>query len=142
MFSKTCQYAIRAMIFVAQKSHSKSIVGIKEIVENTSAPKHFIAKILQDLTKKKLLKSIKGPNGGFYIDSKKSIKLSEIVKTIDGDKLFTECILGLKQCNENKPCPVHFNYKEIKCQFIELMETMTVDEFNQKLLTKQYFLKN
>lgn len=53
MFSKTCEYAIRAMIFVAQKSTDETRVGIKEIASGTQAPEHFIAKIMQELSRKK-----------------------------------------------------------------------------------------
>jgi len=70
MFSKTCEYAIRAMIFIAQKS-KLGRVGIKEIAEAIDAPEHFIAKILQELCRKGLLQSLKGPTGGFYQSEKK-----------------------------------------------------------------------
>ena len=68
MFSKTCEYAIRAMIFIAQKSKDGNKVGIKEIAKGIDSPEHFIAKILQDLGRRGLLQSAKGPNGGFYLD--------------------------------------------------------------------------
>ena len=73
MFSKTCEYAIRAMIFIAQKSKDGSRVRIKEIAKGIDSPEHFIAKILQDLGKKKLLQSIKGPNGGFFLTTHPSL---------------------------------------------------------------------
>ncbi|MEP6748488.1 MAG: Rrf2 family transcriptional regulator, partial [Bacteroidota bacterium] len=69
MFSKTCEYAIRAMIFIAQKSEHGIKVGIKQIAKGTSAPEHFIAKILQDLSRKGLVQSSKGPNGGFFLEA-------------------------------------------------------------------------
>ena len=64
MFSKTCEYAVRAMIFIAQKSKNGNKVSIKEIAKGIDSPEHFIAKILQELSKKKLLQSMKGPKGG------------------------------------------------------------------------------
>ena len=70
MFSKTCEYAIRALIFIARKSKEGLKVGIKEIAKNTDVPAQFIAKILHELTKQNLVKSLKGPAGGFYLDKK------------------------------------------------------------------------
>ncbi|MBL7758392.1 MAG: Rrf2 family transcriptional regulator, partial [Chitinophagaceae bacterium] len=51
MFSKTCEYAIRAMLFVAQKTKEGDRIGIKEIAKGIDSPEHFIAKILQDLSR-------------------------------------------------------------------------------------------
>ena len=143
MFSKSCEYAIRAMIFVAQKSSENNCVGIKDIAQNTDTPVHFIAKIMQELSKKKIVASIKGPNGGFYLskyDLKKSI--ADIVKAVDGETLYMDCVLGLKVCSEKTPCPVHNEYKEIKKNFIKLIENNTIIDFKEKLESKKFFLKN
>lgn len=70
MFSKTCEYAIRAMIFIAQRSKDGQRVGIREIAKGIDSPEHFIAKILQQLARKGVVASVKGPNGGFFLDEK------------------------------------------------------------------------
>lgn len=143
MFSKSCEYAIKAMIFVAQKSKDETRVSVKDIAKGTDAPEHFIAKIMQDLSRRKLIHSVKGPNGGFYMDAgdlKNSI--SDIVKAIDGDSIYSDCVLGLKACSEKNPCPVHFEYKEIKKNLIKMIEHNTIGEFNDKLDSGKFFLKN
>ena len=143
MFSKSCEYAIRAMIFVAQNAVDEIRVGVKDIAKGTDAPEHFIAKIMQDLGKRELVQSVKGPNGGFYL-TKQDLKASiaDIIKAIDGDKLYKDCVLGLKICSEKNPCPVHFEYREIKKKMIKMIETNTIGEFNAKLDTGKFFLKN
>jgi Rrf2 family protein len=131
------------MIFVAQQSKNERRVSIKEIAKGTDSPEQFVAKIMQDLSRKKLIHSVKGPNGGFYMDEadlKNSI--ADIVKAIDGDKLYVDCVLGLKACSEKKPCPVHFEYKEIKKKFIQMIEYNTIANFNEKLDSGNFFLKN
>ncbi len=143
MFSKSCEYAIKAMIFVAQKSKEEARVGVKEIAKGINAPEHFIAKILQELGRKNLVQSIKGPNGGFFLE-KTHLKtsLSDIVKAIDGDKIYNDCVLGLKACSQKNPCPVHNEYKEIKKNLIAMIEKNTIGDFNDKLNSGNYFLKN
>ena len=143
MFSKSCEYAIKAMIFVAQKSKDEVRVGVKEVAKGIDAPEYFIAKILQDLGKKKLVNSVKGPNGGFYMDKFNSkVSIADIVKAIDGDGLYKDCVLGLKACSEKNPCPVHFEFKEIKKNFIKMIEDNTIADFNEKLDSGKFFLKN
>ncbi|MBE9461319.1 RrF2 family transcriptional regulator [Dyadobacter subterraneus] len=133
-FSKTCEYAIRAVIFIAQKSEGGRKVGIKEIAAGIDSPEHFIAKILQDLSKRELIQSSKGPNGGFYVDSSaQSNTLADIVKAIDGEKIFKGCGLGLKSCSETKPCPLHNDFKEIRKKMQLTLQSATIGEFNENL---------
>ncbi len=143
MFSKSCEYAIKAMIFVAQKSKDEVRVGVKEIAKGIDAPEHFIAKILQDLGKKKLVNSVKGPNGGFYMDQiNLKCSIADVVKAIDGDGIYKDCVIGLKLCSEKNPCPVHFEFKEIKKNLITMLEENIIANFNDKLDTGKFFLKN
>lgn len=142
MFSKTCEYAIRAILFIAQKSKDGDRVGIKEIAKGTDAPEHFIAKILQDLSRRGLIQSVKGPNGGFFLD-KASLRfsLADVVKAVDGDKLFSGCGLGLKQCSETHPCPIHHEFKKVRKDILTMLEKAKVGEFHEQLEKKLTFLK-
>lgn len=134
MFSKACEYAIRAMMYVAQKSKEGMRVSFKEIAKGIDSPEPFIAKILQELSRKELLLSVKGPNGGFYMDAKHmKTTLADIVTTIDGDQLFKGCGLGLKACNEKKPCPIHDEFKIIRTKLKSMLETTSVGEFSESL---------
>ncbi len=143
MFSKTCEYGIKAMIFVAQMSKEGSRVGIKDIAKGTAAPEHFIAKIMQELSRKKLVHSIKGPHGGFFMDDTDlQTSLADIVTALDGNGIYTDCVLGLKNCNEKKPCPVHDQYKDIKRNLIKMIEESTIGDFNTKLDSGKFFLAN
>lgn len=142
MFSKTCEYAIRAMIFIAQKSKDGGKVSIKEIANGIDSPEHFIAKILQELGKKRLLQSVKGPNGGFYMDDKSlQCSLADIVKVVDGDKLFTGCGLGLKKCSETHPCPIHHEFKSVRKSIQIMLENAKLGEFTEELEKSLTFLK-
>lgn len=142
MFSKTCEYAIRAMIFIAQKSRDGNKVGIKEIAKGIDSPEHFIAKILQDLGRRRLVHSLKGPNGGFYLDEEALIcSLADIVKVVDGDRLFTGCGLGLKQCSESHPCPIHHEFKALRKGIQQMLENARLGEFTEELEKSLTFLK-
>ncbi len=142
VFSKTCEYAIRAVIYVAQKSEDGTKVGIKEIAAGIDSPVHFIAKILQDLSKREIVQSTKGPNGGFYIDKDSRKKsLADIVTAIDGDRIFTGCGLGLKNCSESKPCPLHSEFKIIRDKIKLTLHSATIGDFNASLNAGLSFIK-
>jgi|SRR5690606_14127411 len=140
MFSKTCEYGIRAMIYISQKSSEGLKVGVKEISKGIDSPEHFIAKILQILTKRDLLSSSKGPNGGFFINKQSTVTLADIVKAIDGDKLFVKCGLGLGYCSEDHPCPIHHDFKVIRAQISTMLHTSRLNDFNDLLKEKLTYL--
>ena len=142
MFSKSCEYAIKAMLFVAQKSKNNERIGGKEIAIGIDASETFIAKILQTLGKKKLINSVKGPNGGFYMnESTLKVSIADVVKAIDGDGIYKDCVIGLKVCMEKNPCPVHFEYKEIRTNLIKMLESSNISAFSENLDTGKLYLK-
>jgi len=142
MFSKTCEYAIRALIFIAQQSKDGSKISIKDIALGIDSPEHFIAKILQQLSRKGFVKSIKGPNGGFYMEEEElRITLADIVKEMDGDRLFNGCGLGLKECSESHPCPIHNDFKLIKENLLIMLKSSQIRFFVENLDQKLTFLK-
>ncbi len=141
MFSKTCEHAIRALIFIAKKSNDGARVGIKEIAQGTDAPEQFIAKILHELTRHKLVRSLKGPGGGFYLDEPLlNNNLANVVKAIDGDRLFTGCGLGLKNCSETKPCPLHNEFKKIRTELFTMLQSARLGELQNQLTGKLAYL--
>lgn len=142
MFSKTCEYAIRALIFIAQKSKDGSRISIKDISSGIDSPEYFIAKILQDLSRKGFVQSAKGPNGGFYMDDANlEQSVADIVREIDGDKLFSGCGLGLKECSEDHPCPIHNDFKHIRQEIKTMLEESRIQLFLENLDLKLTFLK-
>lgn len=142
MFSKTCEYANRALIFIAQKSKDGYKVGIKEIAKGIDAPEYFIAKILHKLAKKNLVQSLKGPTGGFYMD-KLSLQysLADVVKAIDGDKIFSGCGLGLDYCSEKTPCPIHNEFKKVRKEIYEMLQGAKLGDLQEQLESKMTYLK-
>ncbi len=142
MFSKTCEYAIRALIFIAQKSKDGSRISIKDISSGIDSPEYFIAKILQDLSRKGFVQSAKGPNGGFYMDDANlEQSVADIVREIDGDKLFSGCGLGLKECSEDHPCPIHNDFKYIRQEIKDMLDNSKIEMFVKNLDLKLTFLK-
>ena len=142
LLSKTCEYAIRAMIYIAQQSSKGNRVGIKDIAANIESPEYFMAKILQDLSRKGFVQSVKGPNGGFYMDEEHTrITLADIVRAIDGDQLFTGCGLGLKECSATHPCPIHHRFGAIRNNIKKMLEESIVAMFVDSLELNLTFLK-
>lgn len=129
MFSKSCQYAFQSVIYIALHSQSGACVGLKVIADHQEIPNHFLSKILQILVRNNILISTKGPNGGFVLKkSSNNIRLIEVVEIIDGHGIFDRCGIGLKECSDTNPCPIHFDYKQIKEKIKQLLSEKTLGD--------------
>ena len=136
MFSKACEYGIRATLFIAQNSASDKRVSLKEISEKIDSPEAFTAKILQQLARNEIIVSYKGPHGGFQIDTNKldAIHLNQIVDSIDGDSIYRGCGLGLKECNAKEPCPMHDSFMKIRDDLRFMLESTTIGQLTEGLI--------
>lgn len=137
MFSRACEYGIRAAIYIALQSRDGKRVGLKDISREINSPEAFTAKILQQLVKNDIIDSVKGPSGGFSIEARgaNKITLSQIVSAIDGDSIFNGCGLGLKVCSEQHPCPVHDKFKAIREELRNMLEKTNLGELARDLKT-------
>ncbi len=144
MFSKATEYALRATIYIAQRSDEKNKPGLAEIAKAIDSPQSFTAKILQLLTKdNKVVSSVRGPNGGFFLTEKaKNLPVRAILEAMGEDKVLEKCVLGLKQCSEAKPCPMHVQYKSIKEQLIKLFQNKTIRSLADEITTGASFIGN
>ncbi len=141
ILSKSCEYAIRATVYIAFKSYKKEKAGIVEISDAVGSPMHFTGKILQTLSRKKVISSVKGPHGGFFIPDPSSLYLIDIVRAIDGNELFSSCVMGLKSCSDTKPCPLHEQVKPIRTQLLIEFSKKSVFEMVHEYENNRYFLK-
>ncbi len=143
MFSNACEYAIRAVLYISVRSIRGSKLSIKEIAKEIDSPVPFTAKILQTLSRKRIISSVKGPNGGFYLEPwSKPITLNSIVKVIDGDEILHSCALGLKKCSDAFPCPIHNEIKAYKNKLRDVMRGKTIQQLAADLAQGKTFLKN
>ena len=135
MFSKACEYGIRALIFIALKSKEDECVNIAAISKEIDSPNAFTAKILQKLVKADIIVSVQGPKGGFKITDTKAAEttLAKIVNVIDGPKIYSGCALGLSQCNETKPCPLHTQFAAVRGNLKVMLESSTIETLALKL---------
>ena len=144
MFSKACQYGIRATLYVASRTGSGLRTSLRDIAAHTGSPEAFTAKILRQLVRHKIITSVKGPAGGFGIHPSKAgkITLRQVVTAIDGDALFTTCGMGLKSCSERKPCPLHHQYKDIRQRLEKMLGESSLTELSSGLEAESCYLKS
>lgn len=142
MFSKACEYAIKAMIHLAVCQRESRRAGIRQISEAIASPEAFTAKILQQLVKSRLLVSVKGPHGGFeLVKPSDQMMLISVVEAIDGDGMFVNCVLGLNECSGANPCPIHHKILAIRDHLTGMLSVTSIGEIEMGMVRDGSILK-
>lgn len=135
MLTKSTEYAIRALVFVQLRNWEEKRPGVGEIAREIEAPEAYTAKILQTLTKNRLLESMKGRGGGFFFnDNKSDLALYDVIHVMEGDANFKRCGIGLKQCNDDNPCPLHDKFVVVRDGFFDITKSESIRSLSTKIL--------
>jgi Rrf2 family protein len=139
IYSSACEYAIRGMSYLARQPLGKLYL-LNDIAENENLPYHFIGKIFQNLVHAGLLRSVKGPRGGFELTRPPSeITLFQIKEAIDGTADLYRCAVGLDRCDDSTPCPLHETFKMVRTHIREYLESTTLSEMAAAVEKKKHF---
>jgi len=136
IYSNACAYAIRAISRLAML-RPDGYVLLDELCEGTDLPRHFVAKIFQELVRKGLLTSAKGRGGGFALARKATdITLYDIVAVIDDVDQLDHCVVGMTPCNDQQPCSQHEHWKPIREQLRIYLQDTTLATMSSTLQHK------
>lgn len=123
LYSKPCEYAFRAMTWLATHEFGRA----QQIAKEERLPAFFLAKILKELAAKKILNSSRGRKGGFTLSRPaETITLEEIVKALDGLEDLKRCAIGWARCSDEKPCSLHNRFKPIREKVHHYLKSTTI----------------
>jgi Rrf2 family protein len=138
LISRTSQYAIQSLIYIAIQQQETPILS-REIAERMNVPSAYLSKIMQTLTKGGLLHSFRGRLGGFSLrEAPENINLMRILLITEGPNFSEDCVLGLKICGDETACPIHNQWKPIKQEIIQMLNTQTLDILREAVLVGKY----
>jgi Rrf2 family protein len=139
MFNKETEYALRGLVYINLQNLKGRRPGTSEVSKEIEAPPFFTAKILQRLVRSGFLRSLKGKGGGFFFDpDKPDLPIRNLISAIEGDKSFSGCSFGLKQCDSDNPCPLHEKYAPIRESINKLISEETVQSLAEKVYKKDF----
>ena len=135
MLSKTSRYGVRAVLYIAAHTDEKTLLGIKELSKNVEISTPMLSKVLQFMTKRDLIASKKGRNGGFYMtEVQKNKHLMHVIKELEqSEAIITACMMGQKYCDTVNNCPYHEKVAAIRSELQAIYNTDTIVETAMKL---------
>lgn len=142
MISVTARNGIRALIYIAKESTCNRRVSLAEVAKAVDAPMPYLGKILQVVTKHRLLSSVKGPGGGFYFSIVQLQKtVYDLLLLIEEPYWVKGCVLGLAACSNEEPCPVHEHIYPLKNELLHFLRTTTIKDLADKVEDGKTFLQ-
>lgn len=141
MLSHSSKYALKAVLYLALNSSEEHKLMVKDFYDKINVPRAYLAKLLQELSRQKLISSTRGPKGGFYLtEENRSQPLMRFIDIIDGPSRMTSCMLSLEDCNEANPCPLHGIFQPSRANLLQSLEKITVAELVIDMRNNRTFL--
>jgi Rrf2 family protein len=142
ILSKSCNYALRASLYIASHDDS-NFIPISRISDDLNISFHFLTKILQTLSDAGIMNSLKGPNGGVKLaNSPQDISLFGIITAVDGYDVFDKCLLGLDDCHDSKPCPLHDQWAGVRNNLKQIFQSNTLESLSKRIVTENLRLSD
>ncbi|NNJ89113.1 MAG: Rrf2 family transcriptional regulator [Eudoraea sp.] len=143
MLSNSGKYALKAVLYLADKTDSSNKLMVKDLYQPTQVPKAYLAKLLQNLSKHNIISSTKGPKGGYYLTKEnKENSVYRVIEVIDGNQRMEACVLGIEECNAQHPCPLHEYVGPSRAVLLGTLKKMTIGELSLDLKKGASFISS
>lgn len=137
MLSSACQDTIRAAVWLSTKPQDE-YHHIQTISNALNLPYHFLAKSLQTLVRCNILVSRRGANGGVKLARAScDITLISLIDAVDGSTFFDACVLGIGDCEDEKPCALHAQWEKWRTEMQEMYCAMRLNEITDDVLLRK-----
>lgn len=134
--SKAAKYSIQGIIHLASGTEGE-IEGIESIARSTDVPAAYLAKLFQTLGKHGLLKSVRGPEGGFTLSREPAeISVLDVIEAIEGPVFTEECLVHEGECPRGAGCPARVMWADAQMAFLEYLRGCSIKELLRKTREK------
>ena len=128
--SRTAEYALRSTACLAGLSTGR--MRAEDLAPLTGVPRRYLSKILGRLTAAGLLSSEKGPGGGFALArSPEEIRFVDVLRAVDFEPAADHCLYGWESCDEERPCPLHPLWSDLKKAIEDWAERCTLADLRR-----------
>ena len=127
MVTLTGKYALRILGYLAERP--ETWVQGSQIAADTGIPANYLSKILNQLRKKGYVESQKGWGGGFLMKKKVlKTRIHDVLTYLEGPRDEKKCIFGLRECDDDDPCPLHDRWEAIQRGYKDMLMQVTIGD--------------
>jgi len=135
ILSRASEYAIRLIFYLNEIQPLPKYVRIKDVAEELEVSYYQLAKVANVLISNEILKSSTGPTGGIDLcDHANDLTLSNIIEIFGDIGIFDRCVLGMKECSVDTPCPIHSAWGTTRDQMKTIFFEKTLGEMKKDIV--------
>jgi Rrf2 family protein len=126
--TRAADYAVRVMVHLATlPAHERAL--LPALAEATGAPESFLSKVLQALSRAKLITSRRGQSGGFEILPRgREASMREVIEAIDGPIFLNVCLISERACGRENWCPAHPVWAQAQQAMLDVLSKARISE--------------
>ncbi|MDZ7362571.1 MAG: Rrf2 family transcriptional regulator [candidate division KSB1 bacterium] len=136
------EYTVRAMLHLASQP-AGAVVQIYDIARQWDIPENFLRKIVQLLTKSKLVLSHRGVGGGIELAKPaEEITLLEVIEAAEGNLALNKCLISAGLCFRESWCAVHLVWHEVQEKMKEILRSRSMADLARQTLQRQIQIRD
>jgi len=124
LINRNTNYAIRSLVYIAE---TQKVVTVSELVKYLRIPKALLRKIMQILSRRNILKSLKGKNGGFLLNrTSDRISIMDVAKIFQSDIESVNCIFKGGACSNIRHCLIKDKGEKIEKDITHWLNSVSI----------------
>ncbi|RST31469.1 Rrf2 family transcriptional regulator [Sphingomonas ginkgonis] len=133
MLSQKTRYALRSLLYLVEQGEGAP-VQLARIAETQRVPPKYLELIMLDLKKAGLVKSTRGPKGGYLLTrSPDAISFGEVVRALEGPIALISCAsvnfyAPCGDCHDEESCAIRRAFAVVRDQTVEILEGITLSQ--------------
>ena len=121
MFSKAAKYAVMALVELAAQGDGPA--QIRALAAASGVPRPFLAKLIPQLVRAGIITSTRGRRGGIaFARPPTGISLAQVVRAVDGDRVFADCPFSTAPCRGRDGCPLAPLWDPVREELVAFLE--------------------
>ena len=133
LYSHASELALRAALYLTLQPPGK-LTPVREIAKGAGLPGPYLAKIMRRLIDARLVRAFRGPGGGVRLrQAPEAVNLAALVRAMEGPLDPEPCVLGLRPCSSEYPCPLHGRWTALRGEIQDLLKETTLASLAQNL---------
>jgi len=130
--TKKADYGLIALRHLTAASRNSRGASAKDVADAYGLPLPLLSKVLQKLVHANILVSEQGTNGGYKLArDPQEITALEVIRTIDGPIILTQCFTEHRECDQSVLCPVREPLRKVHEGILNLLSSITISDLSQ-----------
>jgi Rrf2 family protein len=126
--SSRSEYGLRAMVYLAAQETGRA-VPLREIAAAEEIPASFLERILAQLRTGGLVRTVRGPSGGYLLARRPAdIPVGDVVTAVEGPLAVSECLSSGGGCDRAGGCASRLAWRRLEDAVAQALDGLSLDE--------------